>query len=96
MEEKLKGRELSDQLMGTPKDRLEEEKTILVKFKPGDKPIVTFTGFWNGSILKAAINSISKAYRLRRYRPSRAPSVDTARKGPMTKPQEGGEKDVVK
>lgn len=80
------GMELSDALIGTPKERMEEEKTIVVNFKPGERPKVMFTGFWNGTILKAAMNSISKAYRLRRNRPSRAAGVDQTRKGPMTQP----------
>ena len=62
---------LSKGLEGSVRERLEtEEKTILVKMTPGQRPEVTFTGFWNAKFIRAAMNSLSKQYRLRKFRPS--------------------------
>lgn len=61
---------MSNALMGSDTQRKEEVKTILLTFKPGEKPDVQFTGFWDGKFLRAALNSISKAYRLRRNKPT--------------------------
>ena len=38
-------------------EKVEEEKTILVKMTPGQRPEVFFSGFWNGKLIKAAMNS---------------------------------------
>ena len=38
-------------------------------FDMGEKPNVTFTGFWTGGLITAAQNSIAKAYRRRRFKP---------------------------
>ena len=67
----LTARELSSELGGTFEERMTEEKTILLKMIPGKRPEIVFTGFWNGKFIKAAMNSISKAYRLRRYKSRR-------------------------
>ena len=63
------GRELSTGLQGTLKERLEGQKTIHLVFDMGEKPNVTFTGFWTGGLITAAQNSIAKAYRRRRFKP---------------------------
>lgn len=60
------GAQLSNALLGSVKDRNEEEKSILLTFTPGKKPVVIFTGFWNGKFITAAQNGISRAYRQRR------------------------------
>lgn len=43
------------------------ERSLTLVMKPGEKPKITFVGYWDGKFVQAAINSISKAYRLRRY-----------------------------
>ncbi len=86
---------LKEQLSGSYKERLEEEKTILLKYKPGQRPEVYFTGFWTGKFVRAAINSISKAYRLRKWRPSR-PSGTMPDGTPNPAPNGVGEKKEVK
>jgi hypothetical protein len=62
--------ELSDVL----KDRVEEEKKLMLRILPGKKPEVTFTGFWSGKYIKAAMDSIAKAYRVQGRDVRRAPS----------------------
>ena len=64
------GRALSDALQGDAKERMEEEKTIMLRMTAGSRPEVTFTGFWNGRFIRAAMDSVAKAYRLRRFRPT--------------------------
>ena len=66
----LKGRDLSQGLQGTYEQRMQEEKTILLKMVPGKKPTVVFTGFWNGHFIKAAMDSVARAYRLAKWRPT--------------------------
>ena len=66
-----RGNQLADALQGTYEERMKEEKTILVKMVPGDRPSVSFTGFWNGRFIRAAMDSVAKAYRLRKYAPTR-------------------------
>ena len=68
---------LAGALQGSEKQRLEEEKSITIKMVPGEKPQVEFVGFWNGRILNAAMNSISRAYRLRRHHVIREAKVET-------------------
>ena len=71
--------QLRDALMGTPKERLETERTLLLRMTPGQRPTVTFTGFWTGKFIRGALDSISKAYRMCKHRPSRPfvkPTVD--------------------
>lgn len=63
---RLTAKMLSPALQGSYKERMEEEKTIILKYTPGKRPDVFFTGFWNGTFIKAAMGSISRAYRLRR------------------------------
>jgi hypothetical protein len=46
--------------------KVEEEKTLIVKLTPGKAPEITFMGFWTGKYITAAMNSIAKAYRVRR------------------------------
>jgi len=85
-EKRLTSKALASALSGTPQERMEEEKTIFLKYTPGKRPEVTFTGFWSGKFIKAAMDSISRSYRLRRRditRPVRAnPEVEP-------KPDEG-------
>ena len=63
------GHGLSTGLQGTLKERLEGQKTIYLVFDMGEKPVITFTGFWTGGLITAAQNSIAKAYRRRRFKP---------------------------
>ena len=67
--------ELSKALEGTAKERMEGERTILLKITPGQRPEVIFTGFWNGKYIKAARSSIARAYRLRRHKPQAKPEA---------------------
>ena len=63
-----RGKELSNALQGSIAMRQEEEKTIYISMKPSSRPEVVFTGFWSGKFIKAAMDSIAKAYRTRRYK----------------------------
>ena len=57
--------------LASSKERIEGEKTVMVKMVMGKRPEVTFSGFWNGKFIAGAVNSIARAYRLQRSRPSR-------------------------
>ena len=46
--------------------RLNEPKSISLTMTSGHKPEVSFTGFWTGRDIKAAMNSVARAYRLHR------------------------------
>ena len=63
--------DLSDVL----KERVEEEKKIVLRILPGKKPDVTFSGFWSGKYIKAAMDSIAKAYRVQGRNARRTPSL---------------------
>lgn len=67
---------LSGGLAATMEQRLEEERTIVIRMIAGQRPEVTLTGFWNGKFIRAAMDSIAKAYRLRRHKPSRSIEVE--------------------
>lgn len=75
------GRELSDGLLGNEKERMTEEKTMLLKLVPGQRPIIIFTGFWNGKFIKAAMNGIARAYRKRRIKPTHQKGANHLTKG---------------
>lgn len=76
----LKGRDLSDGLQGTLKQRMEGERTIWIRVVAGEQPEVIFTGFWSGKFIRAAQNSISRAYRRRKFKPYRTPQVEVVAK----------------
>ena len=57
------------------KERVEEEKKIVLRILPGKKPEVTFSGFWSGKYIKAAMDSIAKAYRIHGRDARRTPSL---------------------
>ena len=73
---RLTAKMLAPALEGSYKERMEEEKTIILKYTPGSRPEVFFTGFWNGTFIKAAMSSISRSYRLRRRNTTRPVRVD--------------------
>lgn len=62
----LTAKVLSKELSGSYIDRLEEEKTMVVKYHKGMRPDIFFTGFWGGLDIKAVLRTIPRAYRLRR------------------------------
>lgn len=64
----LTANQLSEDLGISLQQKLESEKTLTVKLTPGKKPEVTFSGFWTGKFIQAAMNSIARAYRVRRLR----------------------------
>jgi len=66
MEGTLTAKLLKDQLSGSYEERMNEEKTILITMIAGAKPTVEFTGFWNGMLIRKAMDSVAKAYRIRR------------------------------
>ena len=76
----LLGRDFSDGLQGTAKQRLEGERTIQIRVVPGKQPEVVFTGFWTGKYVKAAQNSLSRAYRRRKFKPYRTQHVEVEAK----------------
>lgn len=41
------------------------KRELTITMIDGQRPVVIFNGFWNGKFIKAAMDSISKAYRLR-------------------------------
>ena len=43
-------------------------RELSLKIIPGKRPEVTFTGFWTGKYIKAAMDSIAKGYRMCRRR----------------------------
>jgi hypothetical protein len=55
---------LSKELAGDLKQRIEGKRSLRLEMEYGKAPSIKFDGFWNGKFLQAAINSISKAYRL--------------------------------
>ena len=63
-----RAKELTGALSGSVMDKMEDDRTILLKMEYGKRPEVTFTGFWSGRFLQGALSSISKAYRLRRHK----------------------------
>lgn len=54
-------------LQGTPKQRMEEEKSVVIRIIPGQRPQVEFGGFWTGKYIQAAQNALAKAYRTRHH-----------------------------
>ena len=62
------GGKLAFALGGTLDERLTEVKSIYIEMKDRGKPEIVFTGFWNGKLVKVAQNSLSKAYRSRRFK----------------------------
>lgn len=71
------------------KPNMDGEKTVLVKMIPGKRPDVTFTGFWTGNYVRSAMDSIAKAYRLRR-RGVKTPSLNVV--GAQTQQKAEGRK----
>jgi hypothetical protein len=59
---------LSSALSGTTNERDKEEKTIKLTMVVGKKPIVEFTGFWSGALIRQVQHSIARAYRTRRHK----------------------------
>ena len=82
-----RAKELTGALSGSVKNKMEDDRTILLKMEYGKRPEVTFTGFWSGRFLQGALSSISKAYRLRRHKDVR-PFPHTA--GVQSEPAIGG------
>ena len=68
----LTAKDLKQGLSGDLKQRMEEEKTVHIVFKYGERPDVTFTGFWNGQLVRNAQNALSRSYRQRRHKNMRA------------------------
>jgi len=68
----LKAKDLKQALSGTINQRLEEDRAIVLTMKHGERPEVRFEGFWNGRLVKNAMNAISRQYRLRRHKQVRA------------------------
>jgi hypothetical protein len=58
------------------KERVEEEKKIVLRMLPGKKPEIVFSGFWSGKYIKAAMDSIAKAYRLHGREVRRTPNLN--------------------
>ncbi len=72
----LTAKSLSKELSGSYKERVEEEKTMVVKYHRGSRPEIFFTGFWGGIDIKAILKTIPRAYRLRRREMTRLEPVD--------------------
>lgn len=68
----LTAKDLKQGLSGSLEDRMKEDRTIVLTMKHGEKPNVSFSGFWNGHLVKNAMNAISRCYRLRRHKQVRA------------------------
>lgn len=68
----LTAKDLKQGLSGTINQRLEENRAIVLTMKHGERPEVRFDGFWNGRLVKNAMNAISRNYRLRRHKQVRA------------------------
>jgi len=72
VEPELNARDLSQELSGSINARMEEDRSIILTMKHGERPEVDFNGFWNGRLVKNAMNAISRGYRLRRHKQVRA------------------------
>lgn len=73
----LTAKDLKSALIGTAEERKTGEKLMTVRYKPGQRPEVTFSGFWGGLDIKAVMSAIPRSYKLMRRditRPMR-PSV---------------------
>jgi hypothetical protein len=69
-------RTLSDALGGSIEDRMKAPRTMSMRIEADGRIAVDFGGFWNGKLLHGALNAVSKAYRMRRYKNVRPnPSV---------------------
>lgn len=64
----LTARDFRNDLSGTFKERMEEEKSILITLRYGSRPEVKFSGFWNGKLISSAMNAISRSYRVLRHK----------------------------
>ena len=69
-------KDLKQALSGSINDRLIEDRAIVLTMKHGEKPEVRFDGFWNGRLVKNAMNAISRNYRLRRHKQIRPNAVN--------------------
>lgn len=88
-EKPLTARVLSDALKpeAKPVGKVEEARTIVLTMVPGNRPEVKLEGFWNGRFIRSAMDSIAKAYRLRKYEGSRKRGEDKS-----VRPDIGGRK----
>lgn len=77
MQPALTAKDLKQALSGTINQRLEEDRAIVLTMKHGERPEVQFDGFWNGRLVKNAMNAISRGYRLRRHKQVRANAQPT-------------------
>ncbi len=68
----LTAKDLKQALSGTINQRIEEDRAIVLTMKHGERPEVRFDGFWNGRLVKNAMNAISRSYRQRRHKQVRA------------------------
>lgn len=68
----LTAKDLKQGLSGTINQRLEEDRSIVLTMRHGQRIEVDFAGFWNGRLVKNAMNAISRGYRLRRHKDIRA------------------------
>ena len=64
----VKAGDLKDILAPSNGVTVDGEKTLTLRIIPGQRPSVVFSGFWTGKYIKAAMDSIAKAYRLTRRR----------------------------
>lgn len=62
----LKAPQISKEIGGDFDNRMSQERTIYIKMTLESRPEVVLTGFWNGRLIQAAMNSIARAYRQRR------------------------------
>ena len=69
-------KDLKQALSGSINDRLMEDRAIVLTMKHGEKPDVRLDGFWNGRLVKNAMNAISRNYRLRRHKQIRPNAVN--------------------
>lgn len=68
----LTAKDLKQHLGGTINERIEEDRSIVLTMKHGERPEVQFNGFWNGRLIKNAQNAIARSYRERRHKQVRA------------------------
>lgn len=85
-EHEPKAEELIGALHGSAHEIESEVKTIMLTFAPRARAEVTFSGEWNGRLLRSAFNAVSKAYRRRRHIKLQS-GVQSV---PKTQPTKGG------
>jgi inactivated superfamily I helicase len=83
--QELTAKDLKAGLSGDYNERMQEEKRIILTLSYGQRPEVTFEGFWNNRLVHNAMNAISRAYRLRKHKQIRTGALAPKETGDVIK-----------